>query len=92
MKNTSDIFLIYTPCPSNRKITIADGTTSMVAGIGNFQITHILILKNVLHVPCLSTNLISIHKLTSDLMCHAVFSASSCEFLDKNSGKKIGLA
>lgn len=92
MKNTSNRFLTHTPCPSNRKITINDGTTSTVAGIESIQNTHTLILKNVPHVPCLSTNLISIYKLTSDLMCWAVSSNSCCEFQDQNSRKKIRLA
>ncbi|KAI4331784.1 hypothetical protein L6164_016739 [Bauhinia variegata] len=82
MTNTSNRFLTYTPCPSNRRITIADGTTSTVVRIGNIQITHSLNLKNVLHVPSLSTNLISIHKFTKDLLCCVVFSASCCEFQD----------
>ena len=28
-------FKIYSPCQSNRKIVVADGTTTIVAGIGD---------------------------------------------------------
>ena len=62
MTHASYQFKTYTPCPSNRKITIADGTTTTVARVRDVHITPILILKNVLHVPKLSTNLVSIQK------------------------------
>ena len=92
MTHSSNHFKTYTPCPSSRKITVADGTTTTVAGLGDVQVNSNLILKNVLHVPRLSTNLISIHKLTQDLTCHITFFTSYCEFQDQDSGKKIGLA
>ena len=72
-------FKAYLPCPSNRKIVVADGTTTTVAGIGDVQVTLNMVLKNV-HVPQLSTNLVSIQKLTQDLSCRVIFDASFCEF------------
>ena len=75
-------FKTYLPCPSNRKIVVADGTTTTVAGIGDVQVTSNLVLENVLHVPQLSTNLVSIQKLTQDLSCRVIFDASFCEFKD----------
>ena len=57
-------FKTYLPCSSNRKIVIADGTTTAVAGIGGVQVTSNMVLKNVFHVPQLSTNLVSIQILT----------------------------
>ena len=51
-------------------------------GIGDIQVTSNLVLKNVLHVPQLSTNIVSIQKLTQDLSCHVIFDASFCEFQD----------
>ena len=92
MTHSSNHFKTYTPCPSSRKITVADGTTTTVAGLGDVQVNSDLILKNVLHVPRLSMNLISIHKLTQDLPCRITFFTSYCEFQDQDSGKKIGLA
>nr|KYP37400.1 hypothetical protein KK1_041410 [Cajanus cajan] len=50
----------YFPCPSNQKIVTEDGTLITVAGQGNIQINPLIILKDVLHVPKLSTNLVSI--------------------------------
>ena len=74
MTPTSHFFHSYTPCPSSRKIVVANGTLATVAGLGNIHITPTLILKDVLHVPKLSANLISIQKLTHDLKCYAIFS------------------
>ena len=51
-----------------------------------------MVLKNFLHVPQLSTNLVSIQKLTQDLSYRVIFDASFCEFQDQGSGRKIGLA
>src|ERR1051325_3805765 len=62
------------------------------AGQGEVQINPSITLKNVLHVPKLSTNLISIQKLTKDLSCNVVFHNNSCILQDKNSGKTIGHA
>ena len=64
MTHNPNQFKTYLPCPSNRKIVVANGTTTTVAGIGDVQVTSNLVLKNVLHVPHLSTNLGSIQKLT----------------------------
>ena len=80
MTHNSNQFKTYLPCPSNRKIVVADGATTTVAGIGDVHVTSNLVLKNVLHVPQLSTNLVSIQKLTQDLSCRVIFDASFCEF------------
>nr|KYP54945.1 Retrovirus-related Pol polyprotein from transposon TNT 1-94 [Cajanus cajan] len=85
-------FSTYSPCPSNKKISTADGTLITVAGQGDVQITPTIILKNVLHVPKLSTNLISIQKLTKDLLCNVIFHSNSCILQDKKSGRTIGHA
>nr|KYP41064.1 Retrovirus-related Pol polyprotein from transposon TNT 1-94 [Cajanus cajan] len=85
-------FSTYSPCPSNKKISTADGTLITAAGQGEVQISPSMTLKNVLHVPKLSTNLISIQKLTKDLSCNVVFYSNSCILQDKNSGRTIGHA
>ena len=92
MTHNPNQFKTYLLCPSNRKIVVADGTTTTVASIGDVQGTSPLVLKNVLHVLQLSTNLVSNQKLTQDLSCHVTFDASFCEFQDQGSGRKIGLA
>ena len=91
MTHNPNQFKTYLPCPSNRKIVVIDGTTTTMASIGDVQDTSNLVLKNVLHVPQLSTNHVSIQKLTQDLSCRVIFDASFCEFQDQGSGRKIGL-
>ena len=75
-------FVSYSPCPSNKKIAIVDGTLVTVAGRGDIVINQNLVLKNVLHVPKLSTNLVSIHKLIKYLNCMVTFSSALCKFQD----------
>lgn len=62
----------YKPFPSHKKITMADVSATMVEGQGDIVINKILTLKNVLHVPKLLTNLLSIQKLTKDSNCNVV--------------------
>ena len=49
-------------------------------------------LKNVLHVPKLSNNLLAIQKITQDLNCAVIFFPSHCVFQDLATGKTIGIA
>ncbi|CAJ2663478.1 unnamed protein product [Trifolium pratense] len=85
-------FSTYSPCLSNKKISTADGTLLTVAGQGYIQISSSIILRNVLHIPKLSTSLISIQKLTKNLSCNAIFYDNACVFQDKHSGRTIGNA
>ncbi|XP_039161130.1 RRP12-like protein [Eucalyptus grandis] len=49
MTHTSSHFSTYTPCPSNKKITVANGSLATVVEVGNVPITPDLVLKDVLH-------------------------------------------
>ena len=73
MTPKSQLFHTYTPSPSNKKIAVANGSLATVASFGDIYITPTLILKNVLHVPKLSTSLVSMQKLTHDFKCYAIF-------------------
>ena len=92
MTPKSQLFHTYTPSPSNKKIAVANGSLATIAGFGDIYITPTLILKNVLHVPKLSTSLVSIQKLTHDLKCYAIFFLYYCVFHERDSGRRIGLA
>ncbi|RVW75295.1 Retrovirus-related Pol polyprotein from transposon TNT 1-94 [Vitis vinifera] len=92
MTSKSQLFNTYTPSPSNKKIVVANGSLVIVAGFGDIYITPTLILKNALHVPKLSANLISIQKLTHDLKCYAIFFPSYCVLQEQGSGRRIGRA
>ena len=69
MTSKSQLLHTYTPSPSNKKIAVANDSLATVAGFGDTYITPTLILKNVLHVPKLLANLLSIQKLTHDFKC-----------------------
>ena len=58
------LFISYYPCPSSKKITMVDGSLTTVVGQEDIFLNKNLTLKNVLHVPKLFTNLISIQKLS----------------------------
>lgn len=60
MTPTASQFVTYQPSPSNKKISLADGSLTTAAGYGDIQIKPEILLKNVLHVPKLSTSLVSI--------------------------------
>ena len=92
MTPKSQLFHTYTLSPSNKKIAVANGSLATIAGFGDIYITPTLILKNVLHVPKLSTSLVSIQKPTHDLKCYAIFFPSYCVFQEQSSGRRIGLA
>jgi hypothetical protein len=54
MIHSPNVFTTSSPCPSSRKIATADGSLTIVAGIGSVQINLLLTLQNVLHVPKLT--------------------------------------
>ena len=45
MTHNPNQFKTYSPCLSNRKIVVADGTTTIVVGIGDVQVTSNSVLK-----------------------------------------------
>ncbi|XP_073227024.1 uncharacterized protein [Cicer arietinum] len=92
MTGESSLFSSYSPCAGNHKIKIADGSLSAIAGKGSVILSPKLTLKDVLHVPNLSCNLLSITKLTKDINCQANFFHSHCTFKDLSTGKMIGNA
>ena len=92
MTPKSQLFHIYTPSPSNKKIAVANGSLATITGFGDIYITPIHVLKNVLHVPKLSASLISIQKHTHDLKFYAIFFPSYCVFQEQGSRRRIGLA
>ncbi|KAH0686950.1 hypothetical protein KY284_017503 [Solanum tuberosum] len=92
MTSLSHLFISYSPCPSYKKITIADGSVITVVGQGDISLGKSLILKDVLHIPKLSANLISIQKLTKDSKCQVTFFPSYCLFQEQNTKEMIGRA
>ena len=92
MTSKSQLFHTYTLSPKNKKIAVANDFLATVAGFRDIYIIPTLIFKNVLHVPKLSANLVSIQKLTHDLKYYAIFFPSYCVFQEQGSRRRIGLA
>ncbi|KAL0540463.1 hypothetical protein IC582_020469 [Cucumis melo] len=88
----SEHFVSYTPYAGNEKIRIADGFLAPIAGKGQIVLFDGFSLHNVLHVPKLSYNLLSISKITHELYCKAPFLPESVCFRDLNSERTIGTA
>ena len=65
MTSTTDLFTLYTPCPTNKNVQTADGTLLVVSGIGTLNLDPIGKLEHVLHVPQLFMSLVSVQKLAS---------------------------
>ena len=63
MPGESSMFSPYSPCAGNLEIKIVDGSLSTVAGKGSIIIYPLLTLQDVLHVPNLSCNILSVRKL-----------------------------
>ncbi|KAA0039229.1 putative polyprotein [Cucumis melo var. makuwa] len=88
----SEHFVSYTPYADNEKIRIADGFLAPIAGKGQIVLFDGFSIHNVLHVPKLSYNLLSISKITHELYCKAPFLPESVCFQDLNSERTIGTA
>ena len=84
----SEHFVSYTPCAGNKKIRIADECLVLIAGKGQIVLFD-RFSSNVLHVPKLSYNLLSISKITHELHCKATFLPESVCFQDLSSERTI---
>ncbi|RVW21061.1 Transposon Ty3-I Gag-Pol polyprotein [Vitis vinifera] len=51
MTHSSHQFNNYNPCPSQRKIAIANGSFTTIAGVADVQISPTLTFRNALYVP-----------------------------------------
>ena len=75
----------------NEASTLANGSQTIVKGIGSACPLPFLPLTSVLYVHDFSFNLISISKLTSDLHCVLTFSHKSVTLQDQSTRKTIGI-
>ena len=72
------------------RVTLADGSTTNVTGLGFVHVTSSLTLDSVLQVPRFPLNLMSVSKLTKSLNCSVTFFPNGCVFQDLKTGRKIG--
>lgn len=88
----SQKFRTYTPCPSNQRVAIADGSSTTIAGIEDVQISPSFRLKDVHHLQnCLPIFFLYNHNLL-DSCCNVIFRPTHCVFQDQDLGKTIGRA
>ena len=69
MAHSPHCFSSYNPCPSNKKISISDGSFTTVANQGKIHLTQSIVLQDVLYVTKFLVNLALINKLTKELNC-----------------------
>ena len=85
-------FSTYNPDSRHIKVKIVHSSLATVARTGTIVLNPHITLYDVLHVPKLACNLLSISKLTKDLDFSIQFLPSHCEFEEVTSGKRIGNA
>ena len=79
MCNTIQLFQDLRDIGGNgHSITVLDGNKMVVKKISDVRLKEGLILKNVLLVPEIHFNLISVSKLTIDTVMHVLFTTNSC--------------
>jgi hypothetical protein len=74
---------------TSQYVSVANGTKIPIQGQGTVKIFDRNI-SNVLYIPGLTTNLLSVQKLIQDLNCNVIFHSNRVVFQDKITGKKIG--
>ena len=92
LTGSSEHFMLYIPCVDNDTFRIADGSLAPIAGKGKISTYTEISLHNVLHMPIISHNLLSISKITHELNYKAIFLPNSISLQDLSSKKMIGTA
>lgn len=88
---TGNFKLLDTYCPAkeSHSVRIANGSCSKVFGSGNVHLSKDICLHDVLFVPDLDCNLLSVSRLNRYRNCSAIFLVKSCVFQDLDSGRTI---
>lgn len=77
---------LYEPYQGSEQVTVGNGTTLPIHNTGNGILptpTHSFSLNNVLHVPGIASNLVSVHQLAKDNDCTVTFDENSFVVQDK---------
>lgn len=75
-----------------KNVVAANGNCMLAIGCGNVKLNDELKLEDVLYIPSLGFNLISIAKLGIDNNCFTWFSPYECYFQERTMLKTIGSA
>lgn len=68
-----------------KRVKVANGESIDILGHGNIRLSDTLMLKQVLYVPKLDCNLVSVRQLMSDNCCLTLFTPFECFFLPSSS-------
>ncbi|KAL8129348.1 hypothetical protein V2J09_018503 [Rumex salicifolius] len=72
------LFQSYASVSKPTFFTLPDGKRILIHHIDQIQLSPHITLHNVLHVPDLHFNLLSVHRLTKDLSSNVVFTTNMC--------------
>ncbi|XP_019230495.1 PREDICTED: uncharacterized protein LOC109211411 [Nicotiana attenuata] len=75
----------------NHKVQVPTGSKCIITHKGNTPILQGYELKDVLYVPDFKFNLLSVSKLTKELLCCALFFPDFCVFQGLYNGKVMGI-
>lgn len=78
------------PMKTQMSVNLPNGARAVVTRVGDVLLQNGLKLLNVLYVPTFTHNLLSIHKLSQDNECFAVFSPTSCKIVDSRTYEERG--
>ena len=81
-----------TPYQGTEQVTVGNGQNLPIQSIGNTHLHtqyHKFQLKNVLHIPCIASNLLSVHKLCLDNNCCCHFDAQKLLIQDLPTGRLL---
>ena len=87
-----ELFVDFSPKSEHAKVQVANNTYAKVMGSGKIRLSEHIILDNVLYVPDIKCNLLSVRCLAHKLNCLVIFDESACGFQDIALGKVIGKA
>ena len=90
MTDAPHIFSQLTHLSNHPGVTLANGSTAKVEGIGSVPLFPTLNLTSVLHLPSFPFNLFSVSQLTKQHNCLVTFSPSSVMIQDLTTREKIG--
>uniref|UniRef100_A0A2N9HH13 Integrase catalytic domain-containing protein n=1 Tax=Fagus sylvatica TaxID=28930 RepID=A0A2N9HH13_FAGSY len=80
------------PYHGSEQVTVGNGQNLPIQSIGNTQLHtqyHKFQLKNVLHIPRIASNLMSVHKLCLDNNCSCLFDAQKLLIQDLPTGRLL---
>ncbi|KAL2327646.1 hypothetical protein Fmac_021073 [Flemingia macrophylla] len=83
------IFKSYVKQNKEQFITVVNGQGVPICGSGNIILESSIILNDVLYVPQLANNLISVQKFTKDLNCSVTFFPTHCVFRTWPRGRRF---